>query len=141
MQSNPPDVMPASDVFLEISHVTDRPPEDDSLQVDLSSSLNKQKNKFEKRQQKQSLLEASDNHAMRQTFAVRIFKFMTGWMIVVVMLAFLQGFQFCFLPDRFCGGFHLSENVLIALFVTTTINVLGIFGIVAKWLFNASPKN
>jgi hypothetical protein len=48
-----------------------------------------------------------------------------GWMLVVVLLLFLQGFQFC--------GFHLGDGVLIAAIGATAI--FGLMMIILKHYF------
>jgi hypothetical protein len=49
-----------------------------------------------------------------------------------VIMAFLL---FAAIKTMFGIDFELSDAVLIALITTTTVNVLGLFYIVARWLF------
>ncbi len=58
----------------------------------------------------------------------RIFVIMAGWLIVVIGCVVLQGFRLL--------GFHLSDAVLIAFITTTTVNVIGLGYIVAKFFFS-----
>lgn len=66
----------------------------------------------------------------RKAYANKIFKLVVFWLIGVVAVILLSGFG----PF----GFLLDDKVLLALIGGTTLNVLGIFTIVANFLF---PKN
>ena len=37
-------------------------------------------------------------------------------------------------------GFHLSENVVLTLLGATIVNIVGLFYVVARYVFPASPK-
>lgn len=69
----------------------------------------------------------------RKKYAGRIFKLIAIWLIGIFVLLVLQGFSLC--------GFKLSNNVLIASIGGTTINVIGIFIIVVKYLFAKQAEN
>ena len=58
----------------------------------------------------------------------------TGYSVLLcVWLSFLA---ICLLMAGLgCWGFKLSDNVLIAFIASTLINVLGLFVVVAKWMF------
>ncbi len=64
----------------------------------------------------------------RGKYAGRIFCLICTWLGSIFLLLVLQGFKTCL-------GFHLSDKVLIAVITGTTINVLGLFAIVANYLF------
>jgi hypothetical protein len=49
------------------------------------------------------------------------------WLVAAEGIVVLAGFSAC--------GFALSEKVLIVLITSTTANVLGLFYVVAKWLY------
>ena len=66
----------------------------------------------------------------RKAYADKIFKLVVSWLIGVGGVILLSGFA----PF----GFMLDDKVLLALIGGTTLNVLGIFTIVANFLF---PKN
>ncbi len=71
----------------------------------------------------------------RKKYAGRIFWLIVGWIVAIFAVVGLQGFSYF--------GFSISDNVLITLIGGTTINVLGIFIVVANYLFpktNASPR-
>lgn len=68
----------------------------------------------------------------RKKFAGRVYWMMVGWIASVLAIVVAQGLTLC--------GFHLDTTVLIALISGTTVNVLGIFVIVARYLFPQGPK-
>jgi len=52
------------------------------------------------------------------------------WLGSVAVLLLMVGFHM--------WGFNLSDKVIIAYITSTTVSVLGLFHIAAKWLFSAS---
>ena len=72
----------------------------------------------------------------RKKYAGRIFWLVVGWIVAIFAVIVLQGFS-----DK--TGFSISDNVLMTLIGGTTINILGIFIVVANYLFpkpNATPR-
>ncbi len=67
----------------------------------------------------------------RSKFANRIFWFVSSWMASVFGILVADGTS--------VGGFDLADGVLIALISGTTLNVLGLFAIVANYFFPKSP--
>lgn len=65
----------------------------------------------------------------RKTYASRIFRLVVGWLALLFILLFIQG---ALSPH---GYFNLSDKVILALIGGTTVNVLGLFIIVANYLF------
>ena len=53
---------------------------------------------------------------------------MLAWLGSVALLLLLQGLK--------VWGFWLSDKVIIAYITSTTVSVLGLFHIAAKWLFS-----
>ncbi|MCC6589759.1 MAG: hypothetical protein IT168_23900 [Bryobacterales bacterium] len=53
------------------------------------------------------------------------------WLGCVALCIFLSGIRL--------WGFELSEKVLIAFITSTTINVVGLFVVVAKWMYQPIP--
>jgi len=66
------------------------------------------------------------NQAARGKYSHRIFLITISWLIAVITILTLVGFNIM----------HLSDAVLIALLGSTTVNVLGFFVIVIQYLFN-----
>lgn len=79
-----------------------------------------------------ALKEARDTHALRLSYTKKIFWLVVGWLACVVACIVLTGFK--------CYGFSLSEKVLIAFITSTTINVVGLFILVAKWMYAVPEK-
>ena len=77
-----------------------------------------------------NLIEAQSMFKERRRYALWLFGLSVIWLIVI--LAFLL---FAAIKTMFGIDFELSDTVLVALITTTTINVLGLFYIVARWLF------
>lgn len=79
----------------------------------------------------------------RRTYTRNLFILTLFWLIVVVIFVSLTGFSYSSLNNpkcvENCVNFSLSDNVLIAFITSTTATVIGIFIIVATWLF-PSPK-
>jgi hypothetical protein len=67
-----------------------------------------------------------DDNQSRREFSRSIFTVTVIWMFLVLMIVIQCA------NDKW----HLSDSVLIALITTTTANVIGIFIIVANYLFN-----
>lgn len=74
----------------------------------------------------------------RTEYAQKIFGLLAKWLIGVGVVIVLQGFHVgphgggAWLPF---GSFNLSDKVILALIGGTTLNVIGIFTIVANFLF------
>lgn len=77
---------------------------------------------------RQELGERAQTAQQRIQYAAKIFKLVGAWLASVFALLLLAGFG----SQRW---FHLSDTVLVTFLATTTVNVLGIFIIVANWLF------
>jgi uncharacterized membrane protein len=77
----------------------------------------------------QDELEAQrERRETQKTYIPRLFRLIVAWHIVVVAFVFLTAI----------GVFHLSD-VLIAFITSTTVSVLGLFGVVARWLYSKHP--
>jgi hypothetical protein len=63
----------------------------------------------------------------RAKYTKRLYVTMVAWMGAVYAVIVLSGWSI--------GGFALSDGVLIALITGTTANVIGLFVIVARYLF------
>jgi len=68
----------------------------------------------------------------RKEFGNKIYWLVVGWILGILVLLGIQGFGIF--------EFKLSEKVLITLIGGTTLNVLGIFVIVAKYFFKTSKE-
>ncbi|MEJ7586561.1 MAG: hypothetical protein WKI04_03255 [Ferruginibacter sp.] len=70
----------------------------------------------------------SQNISERKKYATKIFRLTVSWTTAIFFVIFLNGFAF--------HCFYISDKVLITLITTTTINFLGFFLLVTKYLFN-----
>jgi hypothetical protein len=73
------------------------------------------------------LKQLQDNHDLRLKYVGRIFYLVAVWLGCVVLCVGVSGFNL--------WGFRLSDTVLIAFISSTTVNVVGLFVLVAKWMF------
>src|SRR4051794_20125860 len=64
---------------------------------------------------------------LRTKYSAYLFWLVVGWLGAVMAVMLAQGFAY--------GMFKLADSVLIALLGTTTVNVLGLFVIVARYIF------
>lgn len=70
----------------------------------------------------------------RDKYIPRLFWLIVSWLVIVVI--------FVALTATLWNHFKLSDGVLIAFITSTTVSVLGLFVIVARWLFpSANDKD
>ncbi|HJP94430.1 MAG TPA: hypothetical protein VJ875_20890 [Pyrinomonadaceae bacterium] len=71
-------------------------------------------------------VELKDVHELRKQYIPNLFILTVAWLVTVIVIVW-----------RAAEGtpFYLSDNVLVALITSTTVNVIGIFVIAARWLF------
>ena len=79
-------------------------------------------------------LSRKQDRQQRKEFASKIFYFLCVYMIVVFVLLLFSGIH----GQGLC--FHLDDKVLLTLLTTTTINMISIFIVVAKYLFPNKKK-
>ena len=72
-------------------------------------------------------LQLKQDLEQRKKYADRIFCLICVWLFAIFGIVALQGFSF--------KGFDVSDKILMVLIGGTTINVLGLFVIVARYLF------
>ena len=70
----------------------------------------------------------------RKLYANRIFWMLSLWLLGIFVLLLAQGF---FSPHHW---FELDKSVLLAAIGGTTVNVIGIFVVVTRYLFPQRPK-
>lgn len=117
-----PDTPPES-ITLDFASDSSSP----AAEPDPSVSLEDYKQEYEIEALKQQLHEVTDTHKNRIAYIGRVFWLVVGWLACVVACVGLTGFA--------AWGFKLSDQVLIAFITSTTINVVGLFVVVAKWLY------
>jgi hypothetical protein len=89
-----------------------------------------------------------ERKTLREKYTPRLFGIITTWLGIVVLFVFLSALRFDYFnfnnPECHisCVGFKLSDSVLIAFITSTTVSVLGLFLVVANWMYpSASRKN
>lgn len=86
------------------------------------------------------LLKGLDDYVkMRRRYGRWILSITYCWILAVLAVVFLQGFQG--LQYYLGPKFYLSDSILITLLGTTTANVIGLFIIVAKYLFPDNARD
>jgi hypothetical protein len=93
------------------------------------SETRREEEDLERQEREAHLTGILQDIAERKTYANRIFWLLVGWLSGVFTLLMLQG---VLSPWRW---FNLDKAVLIAAIGGTTVNVIGIFIVVARYLF------
>jgi hypothetical protein len=138
--SKPIRVKPPEEIFAEFQNKLQTA---QSTKVDTEEAVNEEKkelqegkiHELEKQSLELQLLKAQirkfeDDNVGRREFSRSIFTVTVIWMFLVLMIV-IQ-----------CANhkWHLDNSVLIALITTTTANVIGVFIIVANYLFNRAKS-
>jgi hypothetical protein len=79
---------------------------------------------------RQELRHTKHLHYVRLFLLGALFVLVVVWLLSVAVLLLMVGFH----PR----GFALSDKIVIAYMTSTTVSVLGLFHIAAKWLFSAT---
>jgi hypothetical protein len=101
---------------------------DETTQPDLGASLERHEllcRELELKTKEHELQVEKSMLSQRKVYAGSIFLSSAAWLFFIGRVVWCAG----------CKQVALSDPVLIALITTTTINVLGLFYIVARWLF------
>lgn len=101
--------------------------------LDLGKDLEQHRLYYDVEAIKQALQESKQVHSLRIDYAGNIFILICVWLLLVVATVYLDGFAY--------KKFDLSDNILIAFITSTTVSVLGLFVVVAKWMFPSSNGN
>jgi hypothetical protein len=111
-------------VPLDLDKVADQP---GAKTPDSATKLEEEE--LDKQKQKAILAGLVQDIAERKKYAGRIFCLISLWLVGIFLLLILQGF------GSNNHWFALSESIVISAIGGTTINVIGIFIVVAKYLF------
>ncbi|WP_230656880.1 hypothetical protein [Psychrobacter sp. I-STPA10] len=121
-------------------------------QPDLSQPYDKIRESYEIQKIITDIEDLKKTNQLRLKYANNIFRLTCYWLVFVGFIVFLSGLNLHILKLNFSAipgsyllyyqidlsefyEFHLADSVLIAFMTTTTISILGIILIVAKWLF------
>lgn len=107
--------------------ITNVPGEDASLET---QTLEQEQLRVEVEKLRAELDSFRQDVKQRKSLAPKLYLLTCCWLGAVIVFLLMQGFS----EGRF-HFFRLSDNVLIALLGTTTVNVVGLFYAVAKYLF------
>ncbi len=118
-----PDVQLIGKLAKEESRISRKLFVSDFEEPSLHDSLSKHKEHLEKKR----LLAAGSYLDLQQIFAYLLFGLVSIWLSAVIVTIFLCGFAYI--------DFNLSDSVLIAFITSTTTSVIGLFLLVARWLF------
>ena len=99
--------------------------------------LKKQKLNVEVNKLNAELKQFNQNIEERKVYTDKLFRLTKCWLIFVAVLIFTVAVEVEFIPIKF----SLSDKVLITVLTTTTVNVIGLFVYVARYLFpDIAPK-
>lgn len=76
---------------------------------------------------KDESLRLTELHDTRKQYIGKLFRLITAWLAIVILLVALNA--------TLKNFFTLADSVLIAFITSTTVSVIALFVIVAKWLF------
>ena len=107
--------------------VLDSSSADTEAQPDLELGLEEHKIEFQLACLQQEFSELAANHELRLSYTGRIYWMVVAWLVCVVICLAFAGFS--------AYGFKLSDTVLVAILSTTTVNAIGLFVLVAKWMY------
>jgi hypothetical protein len=78
-------------------------------------------------------------HTLRTEYIPKLYKIIKNWIILVAIVVVVSCITLPFFNNpncqQYCVSFRLSDNVLIAFITSTTATVVGLFYLVAKWLY------
>lgn len=116
---------------------------DDRLIETEKRQLDLDKIKVEVASLSESLSRDRDLHSFRKIVLVALFILVVGWLVSVICAVWLSARYGSELYVAAKPGFifKLSDPVLIAFISSTTVSVIGIFVIAAKWLFPSTASN
>ena len=101
--------------------------EETSIDKKEGERLHREARETENRLQKEKLKSQGQDRKQRKKFSFMIFYFLCAYLVTVFLILFLSGL------GRL--SFELADGVLITLLSTTTVNMIGIFILVVKYLF------
>ena len=103
----------------------------DSIQNDVSTSNEEVRERAEEEVDEDRRAKKLDNDIKeqdkdeRKTYAERSFSLVSLWLLLIMVIMIAIGLD----------KMHFSDNVIITLLTTTTVEVIGIYFIVSRYLF------
>jgi hypothetical protein len=110
--------------------------EDDLLALQEAESFENPPDELEKKHRKERLKSDKQDRKARKKYANKLHRLVVYWLFGIALLISAQGIRY------FPGDveFRLSENVVVAMIGGTTLNVLGLYLIVVRYLFSRRPN-
>ena len=109
----------------DLVHIDDREPED--IEPEVQQATEEERQYLENEKLRVEIDSLDQDRIERKTYAGRVFWLVVAWLSSIGIILLLQGFGF--------KQFQLSDSVLLMLIGTTTGSVVGIFLIIANYLF------
>ena len=113
--------------FVQAGEPTEPDRQADTLYDDEKKSLENARLRTEIDRLRAEIDDLVQDRRQRKDYGARLFRLIVGWLIAVGVIVLLHGFA--------CVPFKLSGVELTALIGSTTVSVLGLFAIVANYLF------
>jgi hypothetical protein len=144
---------------VSLAHTNTRSVKGEAAQFDQGQTLDEARIRHEISELHRQSVVDTELHGIRKDYTKRLFSLTCVWLITVQVFVFLSALRgIVLLPGLGLGNlpfafslnmaqecdvcakfiFSLPERVLIAFITSTTATVVGIFLIVAKWLFPAN---
>ena len=107
---------------LELDRLHEEPPSDEEPRA-----FAIEKRDIEEDRRQEMLKGLVQDREQRKTYSTRLFSLICVWIGLILLIVFLHGCEDV--------PFRLTQMELVTLIGSTTINVLGLFAIVARYLF------
>ena len=99
----------------------------EQLSLDIIAAENLRERQLYYSLKEEELKELTQNRKERKKYALWLYVFLVGFNFLVFVIIFFEGFK--------CVNFILNNSVIITLLSATSANVIGIFVVVARYLF------
>lgn len=116
---------PDEQLLLEL--LTDTEPRDRDIEAKVADAGEQERRALDNAKRRAEIENLDQVRDERKKYASRVYWLVVVWLAVIGFILVLQGFGF--------REFNLSDNVVLMLIGTTTGSVVGIFLIVANYLF------
>lgn len=101
-----------------------------------NADLAREKDKAEIQKIVDEMLRDSNIHKWRKRGLVALFSLIVVWLIVIVYFVYMSGHD----PNGF-PKMKISDQVLMTLIGTTTVNVVLLFQVAIRWLYGNSKQS
>ena len=112
---------------LNLQHLQQDQPSDEEEQIAALSVFGAEKQGLDAERQRELLTGLVQDREQRKTYSLRLFVLICVWISVVFGIVIAHGCE--------SVAFRLDQAELVTLIGSTTVNVIGLFAIVARYLF------